>query len=171
MGSDAAQSVIGICDDALARHSNNCSGLVNEVASKCGIFLSGQANDIVDLITSPAAGWQQLESGSAAAEAAASGLFVVGGLKAKSNGHVVVVVRGPLKDGKYPYAYWGMYRGIRSFDGTVINVGFTRGHGCISWAWNSTDRNKVQYAAIAPLSTILRANVPENYYQRGLIQF
>jgi hypothetical protein len=74
-----------------------------------------------------------------AAQHADAGKIVFGGLKSdelnppRNNGHVVVVVSGPLVNGRYPRAYWGVLNGIGKKDEGV------------NWAFNANDRDRVDY--------------------------
>lgn len=97
------------------------------VASEIGITITGQANDIVDQMNGT--GWTLCKDGVDARQKAIDGNFVIGGLKATSNGHVVVVVPGPLAHGKYPTAYWGSIGGVGKKNTTI------------NWSWNTTDRD------------------------------
>ena len=126
------QKIIDTCEADFDAHSNDCSGFVKAVAGDLGIVMTGQANDIVDEIqTAP---WTKLADGVAAKGKADLGFFVVGGLKDTPNGHVVVVVAGPLAHGKYPTGYWGRLGGTGK-KSTTIN-----------WAWDADDRDNVTYA-------------------------
>lgn len=128
------KKIVAACEKHWAANQNDCSGFVKDVAADLGINLSGQANEIVDVIQkSP---WTVLKSGAEAKEKAVLGKFVIGGLKDTPHGHVVVVVDGPLAHGKYPTAYWGSLGGIGK-KATTIN-----------WSWNKTDRDKVIYSCI-----------------------
>ena len=120
------------CEKHWDPHKDNCSGFVKAVATELGFTLTGQANDIVDQLS--VLPWTTVTCGKQAKEQADLGYFVVGGLKATANGHVVVVVTGPLNREKYPTAYWGRLGG-EGKKATTIN-----------WAWNSSDRDKVTYA-------------------------
>jgi hypothetical protein len=132
------------CEACFAAHSGDCSGFARAVAQQLGIVLNGLANTIVDTIRAGAP-WTALADGIAAAQAAADGRFVIGGLRGDeqantdAHGHVVVVVATApgqvLAHGKYPFAYWGRLGGIGDKDQTV------------NWAWNSDDRDNVTYAA------------------------
>jgi hypothetical protein len=127
------------CEACFAAHEDDCSGFAKAVAAQLGVPLAGLANDIVDLISS-GNGWKPLEDGAAAAEAAESGRFVIGGLKGpeqahpSAHGHVVVVVGPPLARDAYPSAYWGRLGGGGRRDTTV------------NFAWNVADRDNVFYA-------------------------
>jgi hypothetical protein len=124
--------VAAACETHWATHEDDCSGFVKAVAKEVGVTLTGQANDIVNQMkTLP---WKSLGSGAEAKKQADLGYLVLGGLKATKNGHVVVVVAGPLGQGKYPTAYWGQLGGVGR-KATTVN-----------WSWNKTDRDKVEYA-------------------------
>ena len=130
------------CEACFAPNANDCSRFARAVAAELGVPLSGQANDIVDTIrNSP--DWTRLADGVAAAQQAAAGKLVVGGLRGDEqatpdlqHGHVVIVVAGlPLAHGKYPFAYWGRLGGGGMKDQTI------------NWAWRAEDRDNVTYAA------------------------
>jgi hypothetical protein len=120
------------CETHWEAHKDDCSGFVKAVANELGVVLTGQANDIVDHIGKLP--WKALSSGQEAKKQADLGFFVLGGLKATSHGHVVVVVQGPLNRKKYPTGYWGRLGGTGR-KATTIN-----------WSWNKNDRDKVFYA-------------------------
>ena len=134
------------CEANFAAHADDCSGFARAVAQRLGVTLTGLANQIVDTIRdSPE--WTPLDDGVAAAQAAAAGKFVLGGLRGDeqthrdAHGHVVVVVAGrPLNRDKYPFAYWGRLGGGGKENETV------------NFAWRAEDRDNVTYAAhdIAP---------------------
>ena len=133
-----AEKIIAACEKHWSGYSANCSGLVKAVALDLRVLLSGQADDIVDHVKSK---WWSVGSGREANDWAEAGYLVVGGLKstehdpARSNGHVVIVVPGPLAHGKYPTAYWGSLGGVGKKRETI------------NWSWNKTDRDKVIYRA------------------------
>jgi hypothetical protein len=149
--------IIASCQHHLAGHPNDCSGFVRAVAGDCGVLLTGDANWIVFLLGTGV----RLHDGAAARQAAAAGQLVIGGLEAPRHGHVVVVVDGPLNRGRYPYAFWGRYRGFAA-QGMSMNVGFTQGHGTVNYAFDVHDRDLVKYAAFQPsLTTMRRARESE----------
>jgi hypothetical protein len=129
-GPTPAERIIAACEREWYTWRSDCSGFVKAVAADLGVFLSGQANDIVDAI---AANWKPAKDGVEAAAHAAEGKFVVGGLKDKPHGHVVVVVRGPLNRGKYPTAYWGQLGGTGEKKTTI------------NYSWTAGDRDEVAY--------------------------
>ena len=155
----SARDIIAICQRHIALHPNDCAAFVRAVANDCGVLLSGNANFISN--TLPAG--VRVQDGLSAARAAASGELVIAGLDAPGHGHVAVVVDGPLNRGKYPYAFWGQYHGVR-IGGQELNVGFTRGHGTLNWAFKPGDLNRVRYASFRPLETIMpRAKTNEGF--------
>ena len=132
------------CETCFDAHANDCSGFARAVASRLAVTLTGLANGIVDTIRSDPA-WSPVSNGVAAAQAAAAGKLVVGGLRGDEqthpdeHSHVVVVVATvagqQLAHGKYPFAYWGRLGGGGMRDQTV------------NWAWRAEDRDNVTYAA------------------------
>lgn len=132
--------VTDACEACFAAHANDCSGFARAVANQLRVTLSGLANEIVDTL-GDSADWTVLADGVAAAQSAAAGKLVIGGLRGDEqanpdpHGHVVVVVAGPLAHGKYPSAYWGRLGGGGMKDQTV------------NWAWRQEDRDNVTYAA------------------------
>lgn len=138
---DDAQKIIDECEKQFEAHKNNCSGFVKAVAAKFSVKLTGQADDIVDQIGGE--GWTKLKDGKAAKEKADAGWLVIGGLKStdhsppRSNGHVVVVVKGGLAHNKYPTGYWGSLNGNGEKNKTI------------NYAWNTSDRDNVTYSGRA----------------------
>ena len=132
------------CEACFAANANDCSGFARAVAGQLGVTLTGLANDIVDTLRGGEE-WTQLDDGVAAAQQAAAGKLVIGGLRGDEpanpgpHGHVVVVVATlagqQLAYGKYPFAYWGRLGGGGAEDQTV------------NWAWKAADRDNVTYAA------------------------
>jgi hypothetical protein len=148
----SAHDIIAICQRHIAAHADDCAGFVKAVASECGVLVAGGANVIVN--TLPASG--RLPDGLSAARKAATGDLVIAGADAPGNGHVVVVVDGPLNRGRYPYAFWGQYHGIRvGTEERELNVGFTRGHGTLNWAFRTDDLKRVKYATFKPLAKFM----------------
>lgn len=135
MAEQRIRPVVAACDKHWEGFKSDCSGFVKAVAKELGITLTGQANDIVGAMVG--APWTGLIDGADAASKASQGYFVIGGLKATSHGHVVVVVPGIVNRGKYPSAYWG----------SLGKVG--RKNTTINWSWAKTERDKVGYAYYA----------------------
>lgn len=98
------------------KNKNNCSGFVKAVTKKLGIPLPETANadGSLDAISKS---WTKLESGVEAARKAATGVFVIAGLKAadhssaRNNGHVAIVIDGELYKSKYPICWGGSIGG------------------------------------------------------------
>jgi hypothetical protein len=138
----AADKIKDSCERLLPANAADCSGFAKAVCSEFGVTLSGQANDIVDQLTT-ANGWTELgndaAAGKKAADSAARNLLVVGARKETGNGHVVVVVQGQPHLGKYPHAYWGKLN-------DPDNAGYDK---TVNWAWNSAARDSVTYASRA----------------------
>jgi hypothetical protein len=127
------------CEACFDLHSDDCSGFVRAVSSQLGVQLYGLANQIVDTIRD-GNDWRPLPDGIAAAQSAADGKLVVGGLKGleqsnpEPHGHVVIVVAGPLAHEAYPTAFWGKLGVVGAKDKTI------------NWAWRVEDRDRVSYA-------------------------
>jgi hypothetical protein len=143
VGNPKAQKVIDVCELEWPANSSDCSGFVRDVAEAFSFPLEGNADSIVDQITS--GDWQRLRDGAAAKAAADDGQLVVAGLKSNDHaprddgkpvehGHVVIVVSGDLAHERYPTAYWGTLGGIG------------RKRETINWAWRKVDRDKVIFA-------------------------
>jgi len=121
------------------KNRDNCSGFVKSVAKKLGVKISDFANadGIMDEISKT---WSPVSSGKDAAKQAAAGMLVVAGLKAKShtparaNGHVVVVITGPLYRNTYPLCWGGSIGSAQS-----------KGTKSVGEVWNRTDRDNVAY--------------------------
>ena len=140
------KDIIAICRDLISKYPNDCAGFVRAVAAKCGVLLFGNANEIVGFLSRSG---RYLSNGLVAREAAKMGELVIGGLGAAGHGHVVVVVRDPVGPNVYPYAFWGQYHGMR-FLGGEHNVGFTRGHGHLNFAFKRSVLDKVVCRSYQP---------------------
>lgn len=123
------------------RNSGNCSGFVKSVAARLGAALPAGANADA-LVEHLARHWEALPSGALAAQQAAAGRLVVAGLASarhtppRRNGHVAVVVSGPLYRDKYPPVWGGSLGGAQS-----------RGEKSVGEVWNRSDRDTVAYYA------------------------
>jgi len=134
-----AQKIIDECQAQFEAYKSDCSGFAKAVANSFAINFTGKADDIVEQIQSKE--WTQLKDGIAAKTKADAGWFVVAGLKSsnhtppRNNGHVAIVVSGPLANDKYPTGYWGTLGGT-GMKNTTLN-----------YAWNTADRDHVIYWA------------------------
>jgi hypothetical protein len=161
----ASRDIIAVCQRLIRipKLSNDCAAFVCRVASDCGVPLAGDANMIVGLLNAGL----RLPNGQAAKHAAANGDLVIAGVQAPGHGHVVVVVDGPMNQGrnpgKYPYAFWGQYYGFKSGD-KEFNIGFTRGHGTLNYAFKGAQLNSVFYATFTPITSLLPRAAPNEGY-------
>ena len=146
------RDLIAICQSEIVNYPQDCAGFVRAVAAACGVYMFGNANTIVALLATG----RPLADGVAAGRAAAAGQLVLGGKQGNGHGHVVVVVDGPLNRGRYPYAFWGQYHGL-TIAGLTANVGFTRGHGTVNYAFDAKARDEVRYAAFQPIDSVVPA--------------
>jgi hypothetical protein len=140
------QEIIGVCREQrkIRANASDSHRFVQAVAAAFRVALAGTADDIMAQIAGP--DWTQHGMDSAAAaDAAAAGELVVGGMTSRAlgsvHGHVVVVVDGERSRNKYPRAYWGSLNpNIRDAGerGTTLNFSFPQG-----------DRDHVVYASRA----------------------
>lgn len=134
-----AQKIIDACESAFDDNSDDCNKFAKAVTTQFGVTLTGNADAIVDQIQGD--GWTALADGVEAKAKADDGWLVIGGLKGADqsppadHGHVVIVVSGPLAQGKYPTAYWGRLGGGGENNKTI------------NYAWKQADRDNVKYAA------------------------
>lgn len=120
-------------------NKNNCSGFVKSVAGKLGVPLpaTADADGIVDAISGS---WKKLDGGATAAREAAAGNLVIVGLKgadhtpARSHGHVGIVVSGTLYRGLYPMMWCGS-----------IGQAQSQGDKSVGEVWSRADRDNVGY--------------------------
>jgi hypothetical protein len=140
----AAASIRRSCERHWEAFKDDCSGFLKAVGAD---FLDavppGQADTIIELLRRAGAGWTHVgntpDAAAMAARHADEGRIVFGGLQSdelnppRNNGHVVVVVSGPLVHGRYPRAYWGVLNGTGRKDEGV------------NWAFNANDRDRVDY--------------------------
>jgi hypothetical protein len=156
----SARDIIALCVRHLPLHPSDCSGFVRAVANDCGVLLTGDANTIVSQLRRSGRG---LPDGQTARRFASKGDLVIAGAQAPGHGHVVVVVDGPINMGRYPYAFWGQYRGV-TLNGVTYNMGLTRGHGTVNWAFGKDSRDSLVYAAFSPASLLLPRAAPSEGY-------
>ena len=141
------QHIIDACETNWEAHKSDCSGFVKAVAFALAVktFSPGDnADAIVDRLRA-ASDWTPLDAGDGAAARirAEAGQLVIGAMKGCDqvnpdlNGHVVVVVTGPLDaaHGEYPTAYWGRLGGVGARAQTI------------NFAWRAGDRERVAYFA------------------------
>lgn len=119
-------------------NSKNCSGFVKSVAKKLDVPLPNvQADGIVDTIEKS---WTKIKTGSEAAKKAGMGFLVIAGLKTTdyvkppSQGHVAIIINGPLYRDKYPLC-WGGSTGTAQ----------SRGDKSVGLIWRPEDRDSVAY--------------------------
>jgi hypothetical protein len=156
----SSRDIIAVCQRHIYRHPNDCAAFVKAVADTCGVLLAGDANAIAGMVKSGCG--RSLPNGLSAKVAAANGELVIAGVQAPGHGHVVVIVDGPNR-GKYPYAFWGQYHGL-TIDGVSQNIGFTRGHGTLNYAFKSPALDAVVFAAFTPVATLLPELAPNEGY-------
>lgn len=120
------------------KNKNNCSGFVKSVANKLNISIPQvQADGIVDFIKNT---WAKIDTGPDAVRKAKEGYFVLAGLKSSDHsistnqGHIVIVIDGPLYHNKYPICWGGSTGSAQS-----------KGNKSIGEVWNRIDRDKVIY--------------------------
>lgn len=132
MANDADQ-ILQWCEEEWDRWKSDCSGFVKAVSTRAGESLFGRANQIIDFLGTSNR-WENLGADAATATArAVSGSLVIGGLKQRPNGHVVIVVKSaPLN---YPVGYWGRLGAVGRKNTTV------------NWSWNRRDLALVHYFA------------------------
>lgn len=136
-------NIIAVCQNDYAANSGDCNAFVKAVDSDLGFTDFSKADNADAIVTKlqTSAQWFQLADGVAAKTAADGGSFVIGGLRStdfdppRVNGHVLIVVSGPLAQGKYPTAYWGSLGGPASGPvGATVNFSFA-----------APDRDRVLY--------------------------
>ena len=146
---ETARKIIETCELEWPANSSDCSGFVKDVCSSLGVTVNGNADAIVKTLAGP--DWNIIRGSAAksagiiAKEAADVGNLVIAGLLSTDhvprddgspvkNGHVVIVVSGPLAQTAYPTAYWGTLGG----EGKRFTT--------LNWAWRKADRDKLTYA-------------------------
>lgn len=133
------EEIVAACRKHYTVHSNDCSGFVRAVTAELGHPVSGNANGIMTELANATGTWEKIDR-AAAVLAVKSGALVIAGLKAsdhnppRNNGHVVVVVDGPLYRNTYPLV-WG---------GSIGNAQ-SQGTKTVGEVWNRSDRDAVLY--------------------------
>lgn len=140
----SSHNVVRACEAVFDDWCDDCSGFVKAVLTElsmqnvASLFPNvGQANDIVDAFESSP--WTKIKSGALAATMSErQNRIILAGCKDTDNGHVVVVVPGPLNRGRYPTAYWG----------SLNQPEQSAKYQTINWAWEvgGDQIDKVVYA-------------------------
>lgn len=126
-----AEEIKEWCEQEWDKWKADCSGFVRAVCAHAGANLHGQANYLIDFFEASNF-WESLGDNPKVAIAQANvGCLVVGGLKARPNGHVVIVVSS--HSSMHPVAYWGRLGAVG------------RKNAGVNWSWNRSDLSKVQY--------------------------
>jgi hypothetical protein len=136
--------IISACKQLLTipANSRECNEFVISVAAEFGVAFSGIADQILGEITG--VNWTQHgKDGKSASEAAGDGALVLGGVTSEvlgePHGHVLIVVKGPLADGKYPTAYWGSENPLIRPNGALGKT--------LNYSFLLKDRDNVIYAS------------------------
>ncbi len=133
----SAASVGDAVASAYAANYADCSGFLRDVALRLGYSLSGNADALVDTFRRS---WREIDGIALAMQEVRAGRFVVAGLRSdehapkRQNGHVAVIVDGPLYQGKYPRCWCGSIGSAQS-----------KGTKSVGEVWNQTDRDNVGY--------------------------
>jgi hypothetical protein len=140
----SAADIVTICRDVFSATKGDCNKFVKAVAARVNdsTFPAGDnADAIVMKLRSGGAWTSHGTDGPAAKVAADAGKFVIGGLRSvdhtppRNNGHVVVVVTGPLAKNLCPTACWGS---ISNPPGPALEK-------TVNFSWNEDDRDNVEY--------------------------
>lgn len=132
------EDIVAACRKHYPAFSGDCSAFVRAVTAELGHPLSGNANGIMRELASSSS-WEAIDRATAV-EAVKTGALVIAGLSAgahnppRNNGHVVVVVDGPLYRNTYPLCWGGSIGSAQS-----------RGNKSVGEVWNRTDRDNVLY--------------------------
>lgn len=133
------EQIVAACRKHYTAFSRDCSGFVRAVTAELGYPVSGNADGIMNELANSPNTWQSITP-EAAIAAVRAGALVIAGLKshehvpAASNGHVVIVVDGPLYRGKYPRVWGGSIGDAQS-----------RGDKSVGEVWRVSDRDSVRY--------------------------
>ena len=140
-----AVRVKAACEKHWKEKNQPCNQFAIAVARELNIQIPQSfANGIIDFLVRETQKsdpiWYELSDGVQAQKQAGFGRLVIAGLRAADhhdsktkNGHVAVVVSGPLKHGKYPRGYWGALKGKGRADTSL------------SLSWKSEDKDNVRY--------------------------
>ena len=130
----SADQLIEWCEFEWDKWKADCSGFVKAVCKHADVHLQGQANHMLNGLEKSST-WENLgATPDTATSRANSGCLVIGGLKQKSHGHVVIVVKSAPRN--FPVAYWGRL-GAVGRKNTEIN-----------WSWNRKDLPCVHYFSL-----------------------
>jgi len=154
-----SSAVVAACETELQSSRNRmaCNYFVQAVCARFGLetAVAGNANAIAARIGGspfiPLA-----TSADAAAKAASDGYLVIAAAAGTADGHVAIIVPGPLKtyaSGTWPLGYWGALTGQWSGKN---NTRFPAGDGpdYINFGFNSEMRAVLRYGALrAPAAT------------------
>lgn len=154
------QTIIDNCEKEYPDNKDDCNKFVKAVSADLNVTLfspGDNADAIVQRLRDAAAAgdWTKLDDGPDAKAKADAGQYVIAGLKGtdhnppRDHGHVVVVVSGPLANGKYPSAYWGSISGTPGQNQTL------------NFAWNASDRDNVEYYGKALTTASLRSDTQD----------
>jgi len=134
---DKATKLQTTCHEAYKAYPNSCSHAVWYIITKLvdEKFQYQQANPLIDFLNT---NWTAVDL-AAAAKLANEGEVTVGGLKATSNGHVIVVFPGPSKTRG---GYTAMYKGkeIKVAERGLYPLALSTSMG--SWPGAMSDGNK-----------------------------
>jgi hypothetical protein len=137
-----AQRIIDACESEYDANKSDCNKFVRAVGADIGVpIVAGHADDIINDLTT---NWTSIADGAVAKEKADEGNFVIAGLKGadhnppRTNGHVAVVVSGPLDTtyNMYPTGYWGMLGVAKPKYGKK---------NTLNYSWNADDVDNVKY--------------------------
>jgi hypothetical protein len=132
------ETILAACKKQFDLYSDDCSGFVRAVAKDLGYPLAGNANTLVDYFDKS---WTKIDR-VRAVELVKAGTLVIAGLNSadhnppRPNGHVVIVVDGPLYHDKYPSVWGGSIAGP---------VARSKGTKSVGEVWNPKDRDAVRY--------------------------
>jgi hypothetical protein len=133
------EDIVAACRKHYSAYSNDCSAYVRAVTAELGHAVSGNANGIMNELAGTPSKWEPIDR-AAAALAVKTGALVIAGLKSsdhnppRNNGHVVIVVDGPLYRNIYPLC-WGGSIGSAQSQGTKS----------VGEVWNRSDRDAILY--------------------------
>jgi hypothetical protein len=150
---DTFDKIEELCKKYYDDFDDDCSGFVVAVTKDLGITLPQPADTMISTLD---ATWQQVGTGSDAANLAQTGVLVLVGLKSTDqnqidgpvrHGHIAIVAPGPLYRAKYPMVWCG--GGINGRSKGTKSVGEVWSSALISKdkkkTFGSADRDDVTY--------------------------